>query len=154
GHLVDLGPAPDADPGAVADLCFVPDAAALLVERTDAADRRRTRRAGRAGCSAGLLFHLVLSHAASVAGHRWRRFARSPHGACAVDQLGRLQRLRVFGVLVAVSPGSAAARGGRDTGAGIADGTFRPDEDLTMNANPYLYAAYIVTWVIHIGYLG
>lgn len=23
-----------------------------------------------------------------------------------------------------------------------------------MNANTYLYAAYIVTWLIHIGYLG
>src|SRR5689334_8531047 len=107
-----MGSAAYPDPGVVADLRVVPDAAALLVERSDPAHRRRAGRAGRAGCAAGLLFHLVLSYAASLAGNWRRRFARSPHGPRAADQLGRVQRLRVFSVLVALPIGSAAAGGG------------------------------------------
>ena len=47
-----------------------------------------------ARCAAGLFLDLVFSHAASAAGDRWRRIARSAHVARAPDQLAGVFLLR------------------------------------------------------------
>ena len=108
----------------------------------------RLRRARR---SPGLLFHLVFPHPASPASHRRRRLHRSTHAPCSADQLGGVLLLCFPGLLVALSAGGFAQGSGRNPSFGSHARTphFAHREILMT----YLYAAYIATWVIHIGYL-
>ena len=87
GNLVDLGCAPDFNPGALADLHQLPDAAPLFDQRPDAGAGRCSGNFRRARCPAGLLLHLDIPHPASSARDRRRRFDRSPHVARVADQL-------------------------------------------------------------------
>src|SRR5207302_11000449 len=62
------------------------------------------------GFSAGLFLDLVFPHAASPAGDRRRRFARSAHARCAAAVLGRYARAAGAFAAPALSPGGAALR--------------------------------------------
>src|SRR5580693_6623105 len=109
GHLVDLGLAPDLDAGYMAHLRQLPYAAPLLVRWPDAHTRCRAGGAGRALYTVCLLFDLVLPHPAPTAGHRRRRLHRSAHDARATNQLAGVCLLRLYGLLVALSPRKTAA---------------------------------------------
>src|SRR5215469_6148833 len=140
GHLVDLGPAPYFDPGAVADLCELFDPATVFHQQSDSAAGGRSRHLWRIGCPPGLFLHLVFPHPASLAGDRRRGIARSPHGPRAASQLGRIPLAGVAGLFYPLSPRSRPARSRRGRGRGVAA------RGLAMNSLHYLYAAYIATW--------
>ena len=116
GNMVDLGYAPHPHACAVADLRELSGAATVFQQRPDALVGGGFSRLWRARRSPGLFFHLVFPHAASAAGDWRRRFHRSPHAACAADQLAGLLLLCRAGMLVSLSPGSDAQRHGRDPG--------------------------------------
>src|SRR5208283_2600340 len=114
GHLVGAGGySPHFNPGAVADLCELSGAAALLHQRPDADAGRSPGGVWSARRAAGVFLHLVLPHPASAAGHWRRRLDESTHVARAADQLAGISLLCLPGVLVALPPGAFASRGRR-----------------------------------------
>src|SRR5208282_5036218 len=151
GYLVDVGHAPDLDPRSVAHLCELSFSAPLFYRRRDAFAGRRACGSGRAVRAVCLLLDLVLPHPASATGHGRRRIDRSAHVACAARQLAGFFLLCFFGLLVALSIGKAAARSRSRPCHGIVVGSTREG---AMNKTYYLVAAYAVTWIIHITYLG
>src|SRR5208283_2190849 len=150
GHLVDVGHAPDLDPGAVAHLCELSFSAPFLLRWTNAIAGGRLGGFGRAVRALCLLFDLVFPHPAPAAGDGWRRIHRPTHAARAAHQLAGVFLLRISGLLVAVSAGDSAARRRPGPCHGIAD---EPSRECAMSGNGYLFAAYAVTWIIHIVYL-
>src|SRR5208337_2954215 len=150
GHLVDLGCAADHDAGVVAHLRELSGAAALCGRRTNASPRGgagHLRIRGRAHC---LYVDPLVSHPASFTGHgRWRELrSRSRHAA------------RLF-----LEPAGVHLRGNRSDGAslpaadvGRKSGSHTRSSSVarrrTMTGPVALKAAYIVTWVVLLGYLG
>src|SRR5208337_1288411 len=150
GHLVDLGCAADHDAGVVAHLRELSGAAALCGRRTNASPRGGAGHLRIRGRAHRLHVDPLVSHPASFTSHGRRRelWPRSSHAArVLLESAGvYLRRNRSDGAAISAA-GVGGTRGSHTRSRSAA-------RRRTMTGPVALKAAYIVTWVVLLGYLG
>ena len=145
GHLVDVGCAPDDDIDPLAHLCELSGAAAVRLRWPDAGIGRGIRHLWFRRRAHRLLFDSLVPNAASGACDRRRPGlgTRSANPARVFDQPCAVHGARNSVSCAAIQVADAG------TCTGIC---ARPRGCIPMNSIAFLKAAYLIAWVVYVGY--